>query len=31
MINFNKLIPADIKNFVFLGEVVSGKSEIVVN
>ncbi|WP_270301049.1 hypothetical protein [Terrisporobacter petrolearius] len=31
MINFNKLIPANIKNFVFLGEAGSGKSEIAVN
>ena len=31
MSNFNKLIPANIKNFVFLGESGSGKSEIAVN
>ena len=31
MINFNKLIPVNIKNFVFLGEAGSGKSEIAVN
>lgn len=31
MNNFGKLIPANIKNFVFLGESGSGKSEIAVN
>lgn len=31
MINFNKLISVNIKNFVFLGEAGSGKSEIAVN
>lgn len=31
MINFNELIPTNKKNFIFLGEAGSGKSEIAVN
>lgn len=31
MINFNELIPTNKKNFVFLGEAGSGKSEIAIN
>lgn len=31
MSNFNRLIPTNIKNFVFLGEAGSGKSEIAIN
>ena len=31
MTNFNKLVPATGKNFVFLGEAGSGKSEIAIN
>ncbi|WP_455538910.1 nucleotide-binding protein [Terrisporobacter sp.] len=31
MINFNQLISAETKNFIFIGEAGSGKSEIAVN